>query len=319
MNLVCRSLEEADIAPCLAFVAGDYAENPGVFPDAPAVWRQLLAAERARGMVLEDVADPNGPRCASFGLSVFVTPDYLAQARHSARPGQAAALAACVRDGGDPVLTTDAARRANAGPGLNLLVLHFWETQAADTPEDLQTIRDKQVETFFFVHGGYRLDGFLLEHRDPRLVRFARDGGAAVRSEYDAYYQSHPPRSSEGRAILLGFSRAEALTHPGLHIATVFQYTPPRLGFKPREQALLRRALLDETDTEIAQALEITVAAVKKRWAGIYERVADHDPAWFPRAEEEAGDRQGRDTRGQEKRRRLLRYLRGHPEELRPV
>ena len=101
---------------------------------------------------------------------------------------------------------------------------------------------------------------------------------------------------------------------PGLHVARLFVYTPPRFYFKPREQALLWHALLDKTDEETAAALGLTVAAVKKRWAGIYDRVADIAPTLFPDAPEA-----GPAHRGQEKRRHLMRYLRLHPEELRPV
>ena len=310
-------MEADDIAPCLALVVGDYAEEPDVRPHAPDVWRHLLAAGTLNGMVLEDLTDPAGPRRAAFGMSVFVTPEYMAQARHGESPGLAAQLAHCLRSGGAPVLTPTAARRANSGPGLNLLVLHYWETPTAASPAHLQAIRDKQVETFFFVHGGYRFTEILVEYRDARLTHFTRESGFWVRSEYEAYYRDNPLPTGT-RPTLLGASRAETLAHPGLHVSTIFQYTPPRFYFKPREQALLHRALLDETDREIATALGITVAAVKKRWAGVYERAADSVPALFPEADEEAAPRD-REKRGQEKRRHLLRYLRGHPEELRPV
>ena len=54
---------------------------------------------------------------------------------------------------------------------------------------------------------------------------------------------------------------------------------------------------------------------MKKRWKEIYDRISLIDPAFF-------GDPkwgvQG-DTRGPEKRRRLLAYIQEHPEELGPV
>ena len=84
------------------------------------------------------------------------------------------------------------------------------------------------------------------------------------------------------------------------------------MRFRAREQQLLQRALLGETDTEIADVLGLAPDTVKARWRTIYERVSEHAPELLP---QEAGDLK----RGAEKRRRLLHYLRHHPEELRPM
>jgi hypothetical protein len=311
--LAYRSLEAADIEPCLSLVGDDYAENPDIHPRASQVWRRLLAMGALNGMVLEDLTRAPGDRLAAFGMSVFVSPEFMAEARRGETPGLAALVARQVLAGGSPVLGPDAVRRANSGPGLNLLVLHYAEAPPDPTPERFQRVQDKQVETFFFVHGGYRYAEMLVEHRSEHLRRFALEGGFRIRSEYGAYFRRHarPPGECP---TLLGIAREETLPHPGLHVARLFLYAPPRFYFKPREQALLWHALLDKTDEEMAAALDITVAAVKKRWAGIYDRVADIMPVLFPDLPEAGPAR-----RGQEKRRHLLRYLRLHPEELRPV
>ena len=81
------------------------------------------------------------------------------------------------------------------------------------------------------------------------------------------------------------------------------------------EQQLLQRALLGETDSEIAALLRLAPDTVKTRWRTIFERVAGCAPDLLPSAD--AG--QAAPRRGVEKRRLLLRYLRDHPEELRPV
>ncbi len=318
MYLTYRALEAADIEHCLSLAANDYAENPDISPRAPQLWRRLLAAGALNGMVLEDLTRAPGERLAAFGMSVFVTPEFMAEARRGETPGPAALAAHRVLAGKSPVLEPDAVRRANSGPGLHLLVLHYAEVLPDPTPERLQSVRDKQVETFFFVHGGYRYAEMLVEHRPDRLRQFALEGGFRVRSEYGACYRSHarPPGECP---TLLGITREETLPHPGLHVARLFLYTPPRFYFKPREQALLWQALLDKTDEETAAALDVTVAAVKKRWVGIYDRVADIAPALFPDLPETGPGGRVREKRGQEKRRHLLRYLRGHPEELRPV
>ncbi len=311
MYLVYRPLEAADLEPCLALAAEDYAGDPEGFRRAPQVWRRLLAAGMLNGMVLEDLTGAPGERLAAFGMSVFAAPDFMAEARRGGTPGLAALVARRLGSGRAPVLAPDAVRRANSGPGLNLIVLHYAE--APGPPERLRGVRDKQVETFFYVHGGYRYAEVLVEHRSEHLRQFAIESGFRVRSEYGAYYRTHARPAGEC-PTLLGITREETLPHPGLHVSRLFVYTPPRFYFKPREQDLLWHALLDKTDEEMAAALGVTVAAVKKRWVGIYDRVAGTEPGLFPDAPEA-----GPAHRGLEKRRHLMRYLRLHPEELRPV
>ena len=76
---------------------------------------------------------------------------------------------------------------------------------------------------------------------------------------------------------------------------------------------MLARAVMDEGDDDVADALGVTDDAVKKTWRRVYERVAAVDPDLLGGI----ADRSGL-TRGKEKRRRLVRHLRFHLEELRP-
>ena len=160
MYLAYRSLEAADIEPCLSLVRDEYAQNPDVYPHAARLWRQLREADTLNGMVLEDLTRAPGERLAAFGMSVFVTPEFMAEARRGETPGPAALLAQWLRAGTLPVLGPDAVRRANSGPGLHLLVLHYAERVDPPSPERLQSVRDKQAETFFYVHGGHEFLSF---------------------------------------------------------------------------------------------------------------------------------------------------------------
>jgi hypothetical protein len=79
---------------------------------------------------------------------------------------------------------------------------------------------------------------------------------------------------------------------------------------------LLSCALSGATDEQLAGTLGTSLATVKKMWVSIYNRVEDRLPALIPdrlQTDASAG------SRGREKRRGLLAYLREHPEELRPV
>ena len=100
---------------------------------------------------------------------------------------------------------------------------------------------------------------------------------------------------------------------PGTLVRDVFQFVPPVLGLTMAERRMLRLAVTDLTDDEIADEIGVTRHTLKKLWRSVYERSADALPQWF---DHHPGPADG--TRGPEKRRGLLQYLRQHPEELRP-
>jgi hypothetical protein len=114
---------------------------------------------------------------------------------------------------------------------------------------------------------------------------------------------------------IIGVTKALEAQRPGSWVGHLFNYRPPRCGFTRSEQQLLHSALSGATDEELSKTLRVSVPTIKKAWLSIYGRAAaalpelivDHSPV-EPSAH-----------RGKEKRRRLLAYLREHPEELRPV
>ena len=91
-----------------------------------------------------------------------------------------------------------------------------------------------------------------------------------------------------------------------------------RCGFSRREQQLLLCALAGNsaTDQELAGALGVSIPTIKKMWSSIYDRVADASPEIVPAL---SRPHRGKSERGKEKRRRLLVYLREHPEDGDPL
>ena len=113
-----------------------------------------------------------------------------------------------------------------------------------------------------------------------------------------------------------GDLRDLAFSHSASWVGSFFLYAPPQFGFSRSEQRLLSSALGGGTDDELSDDLGISLAAVKKTWRMIYERVAACQSSLVPtksQSEEWTQDR------GKQKKQRLLSYLREHPEELRPV
>jgi hypothetical protein len=82
------------------------------------------------------------------------------------------------------------------------------------------------------------------------------------------------------------------------------------IGYSDIDAAVLMGA----TDEQLPGTLGISVPAIKKTWASVYHRVAEHLSELVCDALQS-----GCAPRGREKRRDLLAYLREHPEELRPV
>jgi DNA-binding CsgD family transcriptional regulator len=116
------------------------------------------------------------------------------------------------------------------------------------------------------------------------------------------------------RPWLVGLTKEEASENPGSHLESI-RFTAPRFHFNPSEQTLLRHALLGKTSEDVAAALFISPWTVKKRWHAIYERVTEVDRDLLPPPIANSADAK---SRGAERRRHLLHYLRQHSEELRP-
>jgi DNA-binding CsgD family transcriptional regulator len=144
------------------------------------------------------------------------------------------------------------------------------------------------------------------------------DAGAHVRRDYSGYFQKHRVRIPENsqRPQLVGLTKEEAFANPGTHLSSFFIYIPPRFNFNPSEQMLLNHSLMGETSEELARSLSISTWTVKKRWQAIYQRVADVDRELLLPP---VANSLHVTSRGAERRRRLLRYLRQHLEELRPL
>ena len=86
--------------------------------------------------------------------------------------------------------------------------------------------------------------------------------------------------------------------------------------FNRSEQRLLSWALPGATDEELTEMLGMSLSTVKKMWVSIYRRMEDGLPELIANQLPSDIPPTGR---GREKRRRLLAYLREHPEEFRPV
>jgi hypothetical protein len=184
------------------------------------------------------------------------------------------------------------------------LIMHHGWRPGLDSVQ-LPYVRDQLTRAFFEMHRGYKIKlviGQAFGQEDIDVVQAI--GGRPL----------HPSPVQSG-SCLLGLTREEALTGPETWLASLFMYSPPRFFFAPGEQELLAHALDGRTDAELTAVLNISLSAVKKRWPSVFGRVSVVDTALFPAVGTMLTASQ---KRGPGKRMRVLRYVRDHPEELRP-
>ncbi len=289
MNLMARKGHANDLACCYALH-----KSLGLpYPEArwrilPAMWRALLSNETMQLLVVEDRSKPISSRIVSFNTAFFVTDEFCSEAQSTLAPYLGVHMARYYSSRELPILNRQQIARANAHDGLSVLMCFGGCEHNSLSGEQFLAVREKQREAFRVALSGYHVKQFLAEPIGEETLQWMLDGGVHLRRDYSNYFLKH---------------------------GAVFVYTPPRFHFNRSEQVLLRRALMGKTCEDLAASLFISPWTVKKRWHAIYEQVADIDSELLPPS---IADGRHATSRGAERRRHLLSYLRQHPEELRP-
>jgi DNA-binding CsgD family transcriptional regulator len=318
INLITRTGSVRDLAQCCVLhesLGLPYSKRS--WRVLPEVWRTLLSKGAMLLCLVADRAKLVGSRIVSFGAIVFVTDEFCSEARSKLPPYLGLELARQYLSHQLPVLNREQVARANAGDGLNVMMCFEGWAQDGLPPEQLFAVRAKQSEALHLALSGYRVKEFLANPIGADTSQWMLDAGARLRRDYSNYFRkNHLPRpESSSWPYLIGLTKQEALTHPGSSLAGLFVYTTPRFHFNRSQRVLLRHALMGETCEELATSLSISPWTVKKRWHAIYDRVSDVDSELLPPL---TANSLYATSRGPERRRRLLNYLRQHFEELRP-
>lgn len=311
MDLLVRVPGEEDLAACAAVVEDAFVFGNTTRAQLIAMWRQLLRENYVTSALVEDRQRPPGARIVCYGMGVFVSDEFVHQVQNELPPFLSWQVLLRWQNGASPVLSTDEVRAANRHGGLNWLNLHVPCLNYAAMTEQDEKIRDKILRALLLDLSGYRLKSIWLEAYGPQMRQTFESFGMKVRNHHRGFTASVPQR----QPYLLGLTREEVRQrqHEITHASALFTYAPPRFGFSSVQQELLRAALDDNTDREIAVTLQRLETTIRKQWHRIYEQVREVD-------EQLLCDCHHANTlqRGQEKKRVLLKYLRAHPEELRP-
>lgn len=280
----------------------------------PGLWRELLGRGQLHGMAIEDAARPPGQHVVGLGLSGFLHPEFADRFARQPFPYATSAIYEAEQRGERVLLTEAELAAPNAEGTLTLFVLHYGQTVWFDDPQGL-AILSMGHAAFRFSHEGYGIARVFQEAYGPQRD-FLRAGGFLLKSDYATWHDAAVPKPPEDeRPFLMGLDRSDPESVlPGTTVSFLFQRRAARFGFSPAEQRVLLHALVVESDQHIAEQLDLSPNTLKSAWRSIYDRIQRIDPALAGVEASAEGA-----TRGREKRRRLLEYLRLHMEELRPV
>jgi DNA-binding NarL/FixJ family response regulator len=224
-------------------------------------------------------------------------------------------LVSRVLTGTNPVLNDAQVRECNSAEGLNLII---WPSAPAAEAENRVDVRQASQTAFFEAYRGYLLKRLNAQASSPMEITMAlNSGGWCLQSQDGTQIQKldEPAETFVSRPHMLQVTREDAMKQMGTWVSHFFYYRKPILGFPRSEQRVLRLALEGHTDAELSAELGISLSAIKKAWNSIYRRVVEREVI----PSKDFSETQPEGDRGREKKRKLLAYLRDHPEELRPV
>ncbi len=315
MAIRWRPMRSTDVGECADIVAShpiQASRYGAAMHHLKKFWEGLLGREAFRALVFEENQEESRPRSIGVGVSVFISDSFLSSIKTPPYSWVYPELMKWEANGKFPILSDKQTRESNRNGGLNLLVLEGTVRSDYESRSDIQTAL---YMAFQEQHRGFLLKE-LISHSpsEDRLQGMLRSGGQLLRHGKYVEDVQKPLREIVERPHFVGLTREAALSRLGTFVGFLFVHEAPRFALRRSEQRLLLAALHGRTDEELALVLRISLSAVKKTWAHIYERVSACLPGVSPDREPKSAAQ-----RGKEKKQRLLNYLREHPEELRPA
>jgi hypothetical protein len=306
-----RPIRPTELEECLSL-------NPKCMGDelvgrdrAVAAWRRLRAARSFRCVAIESDVPIKGHRIVGFAANVFVSASFAERETAEPKPGLNARLISSIASGDPVVLTATQLAAENTQGCLHLIVLQPSSMPAVLTPEECQDVIRQISLANLSCFDGYRVRQVLMEATSADDIEIAKSFQVwKLLCSLEDYHRRNPGNSwNRDRALF-------AIDLAGGHSFEVKagHNREPVLGLRNSDQELLEAALRAATDIELSVELGLKLPALKKRWASVFNRVAVAKPDLLPGLD----DNLDRQTRGRQKKHRLLAYVREHPEELRP-
>jgi DNA-binding CsgD family transcriptional regulator len=309
-----REATDSDIPAIAETFAGRNALplEPRVRQALPGLLAQLISSPACTLSVFEDDGR-SGMHVVSFAGGIFVRDELIDEYLAAPYPGLLSAVLAALLDGRRPLLTEDEIRQSNSSAGLVIVVFPMpYGRRDWDDPQ-VQELRKLAPQALMRDIGGYRLRAIYYEVFTDETAGYMQAGGYRLLNDFSG-------RSGTGgldndcRPRMLRLTRADI--PPGAMSMATQMFDPPqvRLGLTPAEQRVALHALRGASDRAIAAALGLSTETVRSNWRSIYQRLT------HMLADVETPARQADDaSRGLEKRRVAIEYLRQNMHELRPT
>lgn len=309
-----RQATEADIPAIAATFKGHNAVplQPRVREALPGLLRQVNASPACSLTVFEE-SGAAGARIFSFASGLLVRDTVVDRYLADPQPALVDSVLAAMLDDRRPLLTLDEIRQGNATGGLPLVVLSMpLGNRAWDDPL-VAELRQLAPTAFLRFYGGYRLKAIYYEVFTDEVAAYLQAGGYRLLHDFSSLAGTGC-LGPESRPRMLRLTAAEL--RPGAMSMAAQMFDPPaaRLGLTPAEQRVALQALDGASDRAMAQALGLSSETVRSTWRSIYRRLA-----WELPTIESSTPGGKTATRGLEKRRIVIEYLRQNMHELRPL
>lgn len=265
---------------------------------------------------MEDHDQPSGKRIIWYSFKAFVHDWFVQEMTSTMQPTLTESLITYWQAGSPPFLTLSELADANSNSGTHMVVVNYGAPERYTSSEGCSRwIGSKSAEWMPYSCTGYNLKSLFIELYGNHDHEWAACMGFHQYRDYsETMSEEIMTRIDGAKPRLYGIYRERAAVqyHP-LH-PILFENNRPQFRFSHTEQDFLLHAMAGWTDKELAEMLHCAVVTINKRWASIYSKTSGlASDAICPPAT--GTDNQ---TRGAEKKRYILAYLRQHMEELRP-
>ena len=266
------------------------------------VWKAFLDNPAFQANVIESERAIAGHRIVACGMGVFVSGEFADREITNPRPALNSRIIAGVASGEPVVLSRAEIAAGNAGEGIDFVNMYGTWRDGIMNADQLADVHALLGTSFIEHFAGYRFNRVLKEAIGHSTIALAHATGTY---RLIAEFQ-------ESESALFVVTRESALAAPYSVAAKMYRYQAPVLRLRPAEQRLLAAALSGKTDAELSADLGLSIEAIKKRWMSIFDRVDEFKPEILSKTDPNT------DSRGPQKRHRVVAYVRTHPEELRP-
>jgi hypothetical protein len=307
-----RKTQASDLAECLQLHPAKNGVEIVGHTRAVKAWQQLFKMSHATRSAVVEMHWKDRVEIVGFGFGSFVKKSFAEREVRNPRPGLNSRIVESIVNGNSVIATYTEVRDANTRSDLQQVILDTsWKNGPLATAQ-VNEVRILLGQAYQELFAGYRFARILTEIVDELDSWHVRGlNSFRVVDRFENFRRANPETELNPERLLLEVTLESMRADPHSVAAGLFQHhVPPQFAFTRREQELLELALDGVDDWSIANSLFVTLPAIKRRWSAVFERVGSIRPEFCPL--------DGEGTRGVEKRRRILTYVRNHPEELRP-